>query len=454
MTQAPEHRTRAAVPAWARTAGVVSVLALSAAALIAATGGFTATIAGVKLVARSPVRPLALGLLAALVRFVLTRDAAWVGRVLTVSFFVFVVGGFFRPGAGFSALIGFGAEFSDRALPAVRATAPVVQEDSGYDGQFYAQIAVDPLLRDPTIRVALDDPGYRARRVLFSWTAWLLGLGRPAWVLEAFALQNVIAWLLLAWLLARWMRPETRRGFALWFGCLFAGGLATSVRYALVDGPSLLLVVLAVLAVERGRGWAATGLLALAGLGKETSLVAGTMLIRPGARRPADLAALAAKGLATVLPLALWLAYVRWGAGLELSAGLRNFGLPFQAWLGKWIETVSELASSGLASFARFNLYALVSLTTQAAWLMVRRDPASAWWRVGASHVAFMAVLGPAVWDGYGPAATRVLLPMTVAFNVQLARERRLFWPLFVLGNLTILHAPEILRVPWLWTHL
>ena len=55
-----------------------------------------------------------------------------------------------------------------------------------------AQLALEPLLRDPAIDRALDLPPYRARRILFSWTAWALGLGRPQWILQAYALQNLL----------------------------------------------------------------------------------------------------------------------------------------------------------------------------------------------------------------------------------------------------------------------
>ena len=48
-----------------------------------------------------------------------------------------------------------------------------------------------------------------------------------------------------------------------------------------------------------------------------------------------------------------------------------------------------------------------------------------------------MMLLGPSVWQGYPGAATRVLLPMTVAFNILLLRNR-MFWPLFVAGNLLV----------------
>ena len=43
-------------------------------------------------------------------------------------------------------------------------------------------------------------------------------------------------------------------------------------------------------------------------------------------------------------------------------------------------------------------------------------------------------------------AATRVLLPMTFAFNVLLPRNRW-FWPLFVVGNLPTVHGLEALRL-------
>ena len=62
---------------------------------------------------------------------------------------------------------------------------------------------MEPLLRNRAIDAALDNPPYRARRILFSWTAYLLGLGQPEWILKAFALQNILAWLALAWLLGR-----------------------------------------------------------------------------------------------------------------------------------------------------------------------------------------------------------------------------------------------------------
>jgi hypothetical protein len=58
-----------------------------------------------------------------------------------------------------------------------------------------------------------------------------------------------------------------------------------------------------------------------------------------------------------------------------------------------------------------------------------------------------MVVLGDAVWEGYPGAASRVLLPMQLAFNVLVPAGRG--WRIvLVLGNLTLLSAPAALQAP------
>ena len=94
----------------------------------------------------------------------------------------------------------------------------------------------------------------------------------------------------------------------------------------------------------------------------------------------------------------------------------------------------------------------MIGLTIQAAVLLIVRVWRNPWWRAGMGSVMLMVVLGPAVWEGLPGAATRVLLPMTFAFNVVLPGTRW-FWPLWVLGNLAIIPALEVLRVPF-WYYL
>jgi len=443
---------RTALP-WGGLADVVSAVLITTAIFVVATGGFTVRPLGYRLAVHDPWRPLLVACAITVVRLIVTRKSLWLAHLLAVGLLVQAVAAHYQPGVGFTDLITFGTRFQDRALLVVQATPHHIGEGPGYDGQFYAQLAVDSWLRDPALADALDNAGYRARRILFSWTAYVLGLGRPWWVLQAYAVQNVLCWLILAWLLTRWFKLRDLRAFALWFGCLFADGLIASVRFALLDGPSLLLIALVVVAAERGRHWAASGLLALAGLGREANLIAGVALLRPRWWKRREALTTMAQGLLAVLPLVLWLAYVRWGAGFKMSLGGFNFAWPFVSYVAKWKVTVSELASEGFSSSARFSLYALVSLTTQAVFLSIRRNRQSPWWRVGAASIVLMAFLGPAVWTGDPGAVTRAVMPMTVAFNVLLIRERW-FWPLFVLGNLTILGGLETLRVPWLSAHL
>ena len=223
-----------------------------------------------------------------------------------------------HPPFGFTEMIGFASDGAGE-LPVLQAIPHYRHPAWGsYDGQFYAQLALEPLLRDPAIDRALDLPPYRARRILFSWTAWALGVGRPQWILQAYALQNVLVWLLLAALMTRWLRPDTPRGLALWTACLFSHGLLHSVRSALLDGPSLLLIVLAIAASERGRLFRSAAILGIAGLGRETNLLATVGLPWPEGRRP-WLKVAAALAIAA-LPLLLWQDYLR----LDLSVHERR----------------------------------------------------------------------------------------------------------------------------------
>ena len=116
-----------------------------------------------------------------------------------VAFFCWAISLCYIPQKGFSGLVQFGDSFVERQLPEVRALNPYVMEHSmGYDGQFYAQLAVRPDPADPEVQRALHTPAYRARRMLLPWVAHLLGAGRPAWVLQVYALLNVASWLALA----------------------------------------------------------------------------------------------------------------------------------------------------------------------------------------------------------------------------------------------------------------
>ena len=89
-----------------------------------------------------------------------------------------------------------GPEFANRGIATFRATQRYVETSGrwGFDGQFYAEVGLDPLLRDPQLGTALDSPTYRSRRILMPWLAWLGGLGHPSWILNVYAALNLVFW--------------------------------------------------------------------------------------------------------------------------------------------------------------------------------------------------------------------------------------------------------------------
>ena len=73
-------------------------------------------------------------------------------------------------------MILFGDHFAAKRLPRLHDVPLYTYARSyGYDGQFYAQIAVAGNPFDRDLEAALDSPGYRTRRVLLPAVAHLLG---------------------------------------------------------------------------------------------------------------------------------------------------------------------------------------------------------------------------------------------------------------------------------------
>ena len=321
---------------------------------------------------------------------------------------------------------------------------------AGYDGQFYAQLAFDPLLLDPETADALDTPSYRARRLLVPAAAFVLGAGYPPLIIQIYALLNVACWLLLAWLLAVRLPPTSPAAVAMWLGCMLSQGMMVSMRLSLTDGPSMLVLALAAVAIEDRRPWLGAGVLGLAGLARETHILGALGLPLPSRDRR-DIAAWVARGALVAAPIAVWIG-ILWLRGFEAGSGARNFAPPFVAYVGKWADTLTRLRAAELHPFAWFSLCALIALPTQALVLVwqARARWQSFWWPTGIAYACLMAVLGPAVWEGDPGAVTRALLPMTFAFNLLLPRGPA-FWPLLVLGNLNLAHSLADIGVPLPW---
>jgi hypothetical protein len=349
--------------------------------------------------------------------------------------FLASVAKFYHPGAGFTAFIAF-PDGHEHVSAAMREVPHYHYVHETYDGQFYAQRALDPLVRDAAYDRAMDLAPYRARRILFSWSAYVFGLGRPAWVLEAYALQNVLAWLILAVLLTRWIPLTSARGIALWAACLFSHGMLWSVRFALLDGPSLVLICLAVLAVEKNRPLVAACLTGLAGLGRETNVLATAA--QPVPRDWRSFVRLAVAIVIAALPLLIWLDYLRSIYRSTLLSGTNQLVLPGTALVGTWRNVLfHQIPTNGPLSLQGLWLWLLFALAVQACYVVVRREHRMAWWRVAAAYAVLMLVLDRDLANPNTGAITRVLLPLTVGFNILLTSEprRKRFWTWFIAGN-------------------
>jgi hypothetical protein len=356
---------------------------------------------------------------------------------------------FYHPEAGFSYLIDFGAQ---QDLPQISEFADLTYSlqthGYGYDAQYYVQLAMHPSLRDPELPHAIDNLSYRARRILFCWSAYLLGLGEPEWILQAYAVQNALAWIALAGVLLWWFPPTSWSNFLRWIGVLFCGGMCWSVRSALIDGPSLLLIALGVLCVEKNRPWLATAFFGLGTLGRETNALAAASLVNVDQRSPRDLLRLGLQAILVAAPLLLWLGYIQFTVGSSVDAGTDNFELPLLAYFTKWRDTLTALSIGGITNEpARLSVLLLVALTVQCLFLFLRPSLRQPWWRIGVLYALLAILLGRATWEGHPGAAGRLLLPMQLAFNILVPYGRR-WLGVLVLGNITLIGAPMMLTPP------
>jgi hypothetical protein len=357
--------------------------------------------------------------------------------------FVWVMSPYWHPRHGFTSFLQIDPVMAEKAIPVIHDPRVYIHPEAGsYDGGYYAQIATNPALTDPSLQTATDDLGYRARRILLGAVAWGLGGGEPVAAIHAYAALNLFLWFGLALLLWRVFPADDWRAALAWPCMLFSAGVILSVRLALPDLAALLLTAGAILLVERARPNSAAGLLGLAGLSRETAILGATALL-PARRAEWRLPALALRGALVVLPLGLWLLYLRQAAGGS-GAGQSNLSWPLAGWLGRWRELAQSTEQAGNPRLFWETVFGHVALTAQVAYLAWRPRRECPWWRVGATYAVLGLCLGVAVWEGLPGAATRVLLPLTLAFNVRAVRDRANgLW--LLAGNLSVLAGLHVL---------
>lgn len=363
-------------------------------------------------------------------------------RLILLAFalvFLLDVARFHSPKTGFSSFIQIGDKMG---ASTVLSPAPhyVYENSWGYDGQAYVQLAVNPLLGDERLKETVDNLPYRARRIGMPWLSWLFGAGQPYWVIQAYSLMNVAAWLLIGLLLLHWLPPLDWQNVLRWLGFMFSIGLMNSVHCALTDGPSMALLLLGLYWLDTGRRGGA--LLALGG----SILCRETMLLGVGASLadwpPGGLRGLlrsAGRFTLCLLPFGLWMIALFWLTRGVPSQDASNFAIPFSGYLGRWAELWGEFRQrNSFTDFLLLSTLSQLALTVQLGFFLLRWRPSNLWWRLGLSSCLLLLFLGKPVWEGHPGAALRVLLPMSLAFNLLLPRGRR-WLLLLVLGNLGVL---------------
>lgn len=295
----------------------------------------------------------------------------------------------------------------------------VAPHSTGYDGQFYYLLALNPFSPRPALMGAhFDLPAYRAQRILYPLLVWALSLGgRPSLVPTLLVIVNlgaIIAVGALGALLARQLGVSP-----LWGALLaFYPGLLVSLACDLGEPLALACALGGLSCASRRRwGWAAL-LLSLAALARETTaliglaLLAASVLSRLTPNRALRIPALRlipyeqwrGGALAGLGPLGVALGWqvvllMRWGSVGALAAGANNIGIPL-AGLFESLVLWAALPRPAVQIVLYASVGYLVGLGEMARRLIVRRHQAPnyialAWGLYG----ALALTLSVSVWD-------------------------------------------------------
>ena len=291
------------------------------------------------------------------------------------------------------------------------------------------------------LRGHYDFPAYRLRRIFLPTLAWLLGLGRPWWIVHVYSAFNLLSWLALAWLLTVWLPLRNWINFGRWAACLLAAGVLESLRGSLTDLPSLLLLLGGMRLWETRQPRAGAVAFTLGVLTRDTVALSLLGLLWPHPPRARGFVRSAVLGGLIVLPTALWALYVAHYFPASSSTGVAgNFNWPFRAVAGTTVDAWEHLRQ-GTREYGRytFRLITIFSFMIQ-AWVVLtgwKRGPQ--WFRIAWPFILLFPFLGLPVWEGpWG--MWRAILPVTIAFCF-LVPANRWFWPLLVAGSLPSLHA-------------
>jgi hypothetical protein len=215
---------------------------------------------------------------------------------------------------------------------------PVRAASTGYDGQFYYRLALDPLTHQVTqFHITLDNPPYRQQRIGLPALAWLVHEALRAPTSLALVLVNLVALVVVGFAGARLALQWNRSP---WWGIALAVSPALVMALArdLTEPMATAGLVVGLLWWVRGRVWWAAGAFTVGVLCRETVLIllfgmalwcVGQLVLgAAGVPRRTS----AAKVGALCVPAAVeigWQFYVKhlWGGPLPTRSGHEQVGM-------------------------------------------------------------------------------------------------------------------------------
>lgn len=265
-----------------------------------------------------------------------------------------------------------------------------VAEGSGYDGQFFYRLALDPWTPERReLGGVLDAPPWRHQRILYPLATWLVALGNPRHVPEALVLVNLLAIALIG--SAGGVIARNFDLHAIWgvVPALYPGFFLTLVRDTaeIVAAACVLNGIAALIYHEKGRAWGAAGatlMFSLAVLARETTVLVAAALFASwfwSRIRHTETVVSWHQGIVPPLVMALWhfTLYLRWGE-FPSEQGSGNVGAPFvgvmefaleiadrqnrweSVWLIElWFLAAIALLTLGVLWWSRAELYVKIS---------------------------------------------------------------------------------------------
>lgn len=245
--------------------------------------------------------------------------------------------------------------------------------ETGYDGQFFLTLAYDPLLRHEGTIAALDNPRYRARRILYPALAHGLALGSPRVVPWVLVCLNAGAAIVLVALLAFGGLRETP-GWAL--GVLAFQGLWVCVAMSPADLFALVFLV-AALGFYQSRNISGVVVsLLLASLTRETYLLHAALFAGLSLRERRWKEALAIA--AGQLPVVAWNAWVLLRVPQGSTSVRESFGLPFSGIAEAALRLLRD-DLTGKLLYEGLSFALLLGVAAMVTWVLLKRGGTVAW---------------------------------------------------------------------------